>query len=139
MQLAYGTNGCPDGRDLLSATECQEALDFLGHTVALQTWSETVIPGGCSVRECAAYTPAANGCPSHDMAATGAFNTNRVGSGRSDLAPICLSRDRAADRDRTQEDPLEELCSFRGGLGNMALPIRLRARIPVFDGAELFI
>ena len=67
------------------------------------------------------------------------FNTNNVGSGRSDLAPICLSRDRAADRDRTQEDPLEELCSFRGGLGNMALPIRLRARIPVFDGAELFI
>ena len=36
-------------------------------------------------------------------------------------------------------DPLEAACGFRGGLGSMALPIRVRASFPALDGAEMFI
>merc|ERR1712157_300380 len=79
QKLDYGEVACPEGLEILSQSECNEAIAALGITNGDNPWigSRTTMPKGCSLQK--------------DTDST-IFNTGEGGSGRHDLAPVCKSR-----------------------------------------------
>lgn len=81
VKLAYGSEGCPPGRELSSQQQCLEAIQALG-LPAVPEWTGTAldVPRFCAVREFSA----GDGHHSH-------WNLASTGEGRQDLAPVCLA------------------------------------------------
>jgi len=78
QKLDFGDAACPEGLEILSESECSEAIAALGITNGGNPWtgSRTTMPKGCNLQK---NTDAR------------VFNTGEGGSGRHDLAPVCKS------------------------------------------------
>merc|ERR1712157_143572 len=78
QKLDYGEDACPEGLEILSESECGEAIAALGITNGGTPWtgSRTTMPQGCSLQK---------------DTDSKVFNTGEGGSGRHDLAPVCKS------------------------------------------------
>merc|ERR1711897_16413 len=79
QKLNYGENACPEGLEIQSVSECNEAIAALGITNGGTPWtgSRTTMPKGCSLQKETDST---------------IFNMGEGGLGRHDLAPVCKSR-----------------------------------------------
>jgi len=78
QKLDYGEDACPEGLEILSESECSDAIAALGITNGGSPWtgSRTTMPQGCSLQ---------------NETDSKIFNTGEGGSGRHDLAPVCKS------------------------------------------------
>jgi hypothetical protein len=76
QKLDYGVAACPDGLEIVSESECREAIAALGVTNGGNPWvgSRTTMPEGCNLQK-----------DTDSMV----FNTGEGGEGRHDLAPVC--------------------------------------------------
>lgn len=79
-KLDFGENGCPPGREIISAEECEKAIKSMG-LMASPKWVSNFdgLPRHCSVRM---KTDKGSKERMH-------FNSAASGTGRSDLAPVC--------------------------------------------------
>lgn len=84
-KLAYGAASCPTGAAITTLSECELAVASLGITELQTSWIgvNSRIPVGCSVRENCVLAPNGQNKPKAH------FNSQTVGAGRADLAPIC--------------------------------------------------
>jgi len=78
QKLEFGADACPAGLEIESESECKEAIASLGVTGGGSPWKgeRTTMPQFCSLQK---------------DTDTMVFNRGLGGSGRHDLAPICMT------------------------------------------------